>query len=283
MLFFDFRRVVDAISFEASNYAPAGGRNPFDLAPVWRYFSVLIPYATYPLLWLLIYLSTLYVILRPVLWPIVIPLCLFAALYTYSMAKGYIDLFARLVMLLLPVFCILAGLAFEDILPKLKRRLLFALVMILILLLIMPTILFDWAYGRAMRGRDVREMLRNDMRELIKDRSSTTIAVSETCGYFFYTAMPAVFPLASNNVTVQLESTFTGPADFLVMGFGWPLTENARNDSIREVKSGGTFKLVKGYSHAPSIFGKTLDLSTFPPDMTYPFPTILLFRNVTEP
>jgi hypothetical protein len=127
-----------------------------------------------------IYLSTLYVILRPSFWPIVVPLCVFTALYVYSMAKGYTDMFARLTMLVLPVFCIFAGLAFGDILRKLfKRRLLFALVMMLILLLIIPTILFDWAYGRAMRRGDVREMLRNDIQELIKDRSSTTIAVSE--------------------------------------------------------------------------------------------------------
>jgi hypothetical protein len=283
MLIFDFKRVVEAVSFEMSHYAPPGARNPFDLAPIWRYLSVLIPHATYPLLWVLIYLSTLYVILRPSFWPIVVPLCLFAALYTYSMAKNYMDLFARLVMLLLPVFCIFAGMAFGDILSKLfKRRLLFALVMILILLLIMPTILFDWAYGRAMRGRDVREMLRNDMGELIKDRSSTSIAVSEG-GYYFYTAMPAVLPLKSNNVAVQLESSLTAQADFFVMGFGWPLAENSLNSTIRQVESGGPFRFMKAYSRAPSVLGKRLDLSNFPPDMTYPFPTILLFRRLTTP
>src|SRR5262249_6904864 len=98
MLFFDFRSVVNAIVFEASYYAPRGALDPFDLAPIWNYISVLIPYATYPVLWLLIYVSTLYVILRPSLWPTVVPLFFFAALYTYSMAKAYIDVFARVVM-----------------------------------------------------------------------------------------------------------------------------------------------------------------------------------------
>ena len=117
----------------------------------------------------------------PSFWPIVVPLCLFAVLYTYSMAKGYLDVFARLVMLLMPVFCIFAGMALGEIFPKLlKRRLLFALVMIVILLLIIPTILFDLAYGRAMQRRDVREMLRDDMRELIKDRSSTSYCCERT-------------------------------------------------------------------------------------------------------
>ncbi len=279
MLLFDFRSVVHEISFEMSHYGPPGTRNPFDLMPVWRYISVLIPYATYPLLWVLVYLSTLYVILRPSLWPTVVPLCIFVAFYTYAMATGYMAMFARLVMLLLPVFCIFVGLTLGEILPKLaKRSLLFVLVLAIMFLLIAPSALFDWAYGQAMREHDVREFLRRDMQELIKQSARTTIAVSEG-GYYFYTAMPAVFPLASNNVAVQLETSLTGPPDFFVMGFAWPLTENERNGSIQKVESGGAFRFVNAYSHAPAIFGKTLDLSTFPPDMTYPFPEILLFRK----
>ena len=283
MLLFDFRSVVDSVSFQIAHYAPAGAHNPFDLAPVWRYLSVLILYATYPFLWLVIYLATLYVILRRTLWPVVIPLCLFAALYLYSMAKGYTDMFARLAMLLLPVFCIFAGLAFGDIFPRvLKRRLLFAVVMTLILVLILPTILFDWSYDRAMRRRDVRQMLRNDLGELVRERPSTTIAVNEG-GYYFYTAMPAVLPLKSDDVAVQVESSLAAPADFLVMGFWGPLAENGVNSTIRRVESGGAFRFIKAYSRSPMIFGKKWDLSNFPPDMTYPFPTILLFQKVTEP
>jgi Dolichyl-phosphate-mannose-protein mannosyltransferase len=282
MLFLDFRRVVHEVSFQTSHYSPPGARNPFDLAPIWTYFSVLVPYATYPLLWVVIYFSALYVILCRRFRHIGIPLCLFVAFYSYPMAKSYINIFARQVMILLPVFCIFAGLAFEDMLPKLlKRRFMFALVMILIVLLVIPTILFDFAYDRAMQRGDVREMLCGDMRELIKDRSTTTIAVSG--GGYFYTAMPAVFPLKSNNVAVQLQKSFTAPADFFVMGFERPLAENWRDFWIRQVESGGAFRFMKAYSRAPTILGKRLDLSNFPPDMTYPFPTILLFRNVTSP
>ena len=283
MLFLNFRSVVHEISFEMSHYAPAGARNPFDLKPLWRYTSILIPYATYPLLWLLIYISTVYVILRRCLWPTVVPLCLFAALYTYAMAKGYLAAYARLTMLLMPVFCMFVGLAFGGILPKLmKRPLLCRLVIILMLLLLLPSVLFDWAYGRAMSQRDVRELLRNDVRELIKDRPATTIAVSEG-GYYFYTAMPAVFPLKSGNVAVQLESAATTPADFFVVGFERPLAENSRDATIRRIESAEKYRFVEMRSRAPSIFGKSFDLSKFPPDMTYPFPTIFVFRKLTEP
>ncbi len=285
MLFLDFRKVVDAILYEASYYAPPGARNPFDLTPIWKYISVLIPHATYPVLWLVIYLSTIYVISRRSLWPIVVPLCLFVALYTYSMAKGYMNAFARLAMVLLPVFCIFAGLAWGEIFPKIiKRPLVFRLAMIVMVLLIVPSIVFDWAYDRAMKRRDVRELLRNDMRDLIKDDSATTIAVSKE-GCYFYTAMPAVLPLKSksNNVAVQLESSSVTPADFLVIGFERPLAENSREATIRKVESGGTFRFMKAYSRVPTIFGKPVDLSQFPPDMTYPFSAILLFRKVTDP
>ena len=76
------------------------------------------------------------------------------------------------------------------------------------------------------------------MRELIKDRSATTIAVSEG-GYYFYTAMPAVFPLKSDNVAVQLESALTTPADFFVMGFERPLLRDSRDSAIHQVESAG--------------------------------------------
>ena len=283
MLLLDFRRVVYAVSHDTLSYMPAGAGKLYDLEPVWKYFSVLIPYATYPFLWLLLYFSTLYVILRRSFHRIVLPLCLFVILYSYPMAKSYINIFARQVMILLPVFCIFAGLAFEDIIPKLlKRRLLFALVMTVIALLVIPTFLFDFAYGSAMRGRDVREIVRADMGQLIKDRSSSSIAVSES-GCYFYTAMPAVFPLKSDNVAVRLQSSFTEPADFFVMGFERSLAENSRKAAIRRVENGEAFRLTKAYSRAPTLLGKSWDLSDFPPDMTYPFPTILLFSKVTEP
>jgi len=283
MLFFDFRSVVNAILFEASYYAPRGARNPFELAPIWKYISALIPYATYPVLWLLIYVSTFYVISRRSLWPTVVPLCVFAMLYTYSMAKGYLDAFARLTMLLMPVFCIFVGLAWGEVSRKIiKRPLVLRLVITVMVLLILPTIVFDCAYDQAMKRRDVRELVRNDMRDLSSRRSATTIGVSKN-GCYFYTAMPAVFPLKSNNVAVQLESSLVTPADFLVIGFEGPLTQDSRDLTIRKVESGGTFRFLKAYTRAPTVFGMTLDLSKFPVDMTYPFPAILLFSKVIAP
>ena len=277
MLFLKFRTVADAILLEASQYAPAGRENPFDLSPLWKYICVLIPFATYPLLWLLIYVSTFYVVFRRSLWPTVIPLLAFVALYTYSMAKGYLASYSRLTMLVMPVLCIFVGLACGEIFPRLARRpLAFRLVIIVVFLIILPSVVFDVAYDQAMKRQDVRQQLRGDMRELLRDRSATTIAVSEN-GCYFYTAMPAVFPLRSSNVTVEVEKSLVTPADFLVMGFERPIPDNLRNSTIRRVESGGAFRFLKAFSRPPTLFGTTLNWSKFPQDMTYPFPTILLF------
>jgi hypothetical protein len=255
-----------------------------DLGPIWQYVFVLIPYATYPILWLPIYLSTVYVILRRSLWPTVGPLCLFAALYSYPMAKGYPLAFARQVMLLLPVFCIFAGLAFGEVFPKLvKRPFLFGLVTAITLLLIIPSAVFDRAYGQAMGRPDVRNLLRQDLTGLVNKTPWPILIGVSDYGAYFYTVMPGVFPLNSDHVSVELQHLFETRGDFFVIGLQAPLTENWRRLVIQRVEGGGGFHFVKAYSHAPTFFGKTLDLSNFPPDMTYPFPAVLLFRKVTEP
>jgi len=282
MLFLDFHTVVHSILYDNLPYVPAGAGKLFDLKPIWKYFSVLIPYATYPILWLVIYLAALYVVVRRSLSHIVLPLCLFAALYTYPMAKGYIVVFARQVMLLLPVFCIFVGLAAERLFARISNRLLRSGLAALLILFILPTLLFDWAYDHAMQQRDVRDLLRQDLAELVKTQSSITIGVSDS-GCYFYTAMPGVFPLKSEHVAVRLQQSSSTPADFFVMGFEKPLAENWRNLAIRQVESRGAFSFMKAYGHAPTVLGKRLDLSNFPPDMTYPFPTILLFRKVAKP
>lgn len=279
MLFVDPRTVLYRISTETLHYVPAGATKVFDLEPLWQYFSVLMPYAAYPFLWLLIYLATLFVVVRRSLWQVVLPLCLFAALYTYPMSKGYIVIFARQVMLLLPIFCIFVGLAGKEIFKNVRSRpFLSAGLGVVMAVLILPTLLFDWAYGKAMQGRDVRDAVRQDLSALVKTSSPVTIGVSDS-GCYFYTAMPGVFPLKSQRVDVRLQESAATPADFFVMGFERPLAPNWRDFAIKQVESKGVFRFMKEYNRAPAFFGRRVDLSNFPPDMTYPFPTILLFRK----
>ncbi|MEO6872700.1 MAG: glycosyltransferase family 39 protein [Chthoniobacterales bacterium] len=278
MLFLDFRTVAHTISTETLHYVPPGATKMFDFTPLLKYFSTLIPYASYPLLWIVLYLAAAAVFLRRSLWPIVLPLFLFSALYTYPMAKGYIVVFARQVMLLLPVFCIFLGLAAKFALDKTRERPSVVRGLAgLITLLILPTVAFDVAYDRAMSRGDVRETLRHDLTAVLKDTSSATIGVSESGGYF-YTVMPAVFPLNGGRVEVRLQKA-SEPADYFVVGFERPLADGWRQYQIKQVEKAGMFRFVKSYSRSPHPFGMPLDISEFPPDMTYPFPMILLFRK----
>ncbi len=282
MLFLDFRNVAHVISTETLHYVPPGATKIFDVSPFLKYFSFLIPYASYPLLWVVLYLAWLLVILQRSWWRIVLPLCLFAALYAYPMAKGYIVVFARQVMLLLPIFAIFVGLATKVIIDKFQNQpwVLRGLAVVLALL-ILPSLIFDFAYGRAMSGRDVRDALRHDLAALLRDTSHKTIGVSESGGYF-YTAMPGVFPFNSESVKVRLQKP-SDAADYFVVGFERPLAKSWRDYEIEQVEKAGMFHFVKAYSQAPQLFGLRFDMSHFPPDMTYPFPTILLFRRAGAP
>jgi Dolichyl-phosphate-mannose-protein mannosyltransferase len=273
MLFLDPRRVFHAISHETLHYVPAGATNFFNLVPLWKFVSELIPYATYPLLWVPASSAVLYLCYQRRLYRVTIPLLLFALFYTYPMAKGYIVIFARQVMLLLPVFCILIGMAFDDVF---KRRSLRIAVALFLILTALPSIMFDVAYVRAMRQTDPRVALQEDLKKAIGN-GEAAIGVSKSGGYF-YTAMPAVEPLRSQSISIAFQDA-SAPADFFVAGTERPLQENQLMLAKQNVAKENRLEFVKAYSSAPTIFGSPIDLSGFPPDMTYPFPGLLLFRS----
>jgi hypothetical protein len=276
VLFLDPHSVLHAVSHETFRYIPAEAGKLLNVGPLWQYVAVLVPYAMYPLLWILAYVAVAYLCFRRHLYHVTMPLLLFAVFYTYPMAKGYIVIFARQVMLLLPVFSVLAGLAFYDLWVAWNKRRSMAITLVSVVVLIaVPSIAFDWAYIRAMRQTDPRTSLRNDLKQLV-DNSVATIGVRQTGGYF-YTAMPAVDQLRSKNVIVRFQEP-TEPADFFVEGFERPLRRRQLDAITHVVENEGAFKYVRAYSMSPSIFDKAIDLSSFPRDMTYPFPTILLFR-----
>jgi hypothetical protein len=146
------------------------------------------------------------------------------------------------------------------------------------LLLVIPSLGFDVAYVRAMRKKDVRLSVREDLQTMIGS-SPATIGVLRY-GVYFYTVMPAVEPLKSERVTIQLQES-PQPSDFLVIGFDRPIDSAQAARTIGQVGRVGNFRYEKAYSVRPKLFGQDLQLTRFPQDMTYPFPTILLFRGKT--
>ncbi len=280
MLFLNPSNVIKAITGETLKYASlqefSAGRL-VNLSVVWKYITYLIPFAMYPLLWVVPYCAILYLVFRRSLYSLFLPILIFSLLYLYFMAKGYLGpFFARASMPLFPGFCVLAGLAVNDLLFRFgKKRAVTRALTVVLLLVIGPSVLFDIAYARAMRHKDARLVLRKDLRTWI-GAATATIGVSPR-GPYFYMVMPAAAPLKSNKVTVQLQEP-TQSADFFLVGFPHQLPPTYIDAFIGAIEAKGVFKYEKSYAVPLRILGQEFNLARFPPDMIYPFPMILLFR-----
>ena len=283
MLFLDRLSVTKAITGETLKYASLhefSGVQLLNLAVIWRYIIYVIPFAMYPLLWLVPYCAILYLVFRRSLYSVSIPILIFSLLYLYFMGKGYLGpYFARITMVLFPGFCVLLGVACADLQLKMRNNRAVAILLTCALLLVLgPSVAFDAAYGRAMREKDSREVLRGDLQELIGDARATICVLQ--FGPYFYTAMPAAKPLTSEKVAVQLQNPGQD-ADFLLVGLPTQIEPAQMNAIVSQVEAQGKFTYEKSYRVLVKIFGHEFRLVRFPQDMTYPFPTILLFRART--
>jgi Dolichyl-phosphate-mannose-protein mannosyltransferase len=280
MLFLDPSSVTKAITKETLKYASLqefSRSQLLNLSVIWRYVTYLIPFAMYPVLWLAPYCAIVYLLFRRSLYSLFVPILIFSFLYLYFMGKGYLGpYFARITMLLFPGFCILVGIVCADLQLRLRNNWAFAVVITCAFILVLgPSVVFDIAYDRAMQQKDVREVLREDLQKVI-GQAPATIGVSRY-GAYFYTVMPATEPLKNQKVSVQLQDAGQ-KADLFVLGFPREMDPADMKAIIREVEAQGQFKFERSYNVPVKIFGCEFRLARFPPDMTYPFPTILLFR-----
>jgi dolichyl-phosphate-mannose-protein mannosyltransferase len=280
MLFLNPSSVITAITGQTLKHASlqefSAGRL-LNLSVVWKYITYLIPFAMYPLLWLVPYCAILYLVFRRSLYSQFLTVLVFSLLYLYFMGKGYLEpIFARATMLLFPGLSVLAGMACSDLLSRFGKKQTATLVLAGALLLVIgPSVLFDIAYVRSMRHKDARLVLRKDLQRLI-GKAPATIGISRL-GPYFYTVMPAAVPLKSNKVMVRLQEPWQ-KADFFLVGFPREIEPELLSATIRAVEAQGRFKYERSYKVHVRIFGQQFNLARFPQDMTYPFPMILLFR-----
>jgi hypothetical protein len=283
MLLLDPSSVTKAITGETLKYASLHefrGLQLLNLAVIWKYITYVIPFAMYPLLWLVPYCAILYLVFRRSLYSVSIPILIFSLLYLYFMGKGYLGpYFARITMVLFPGFCVLVGVACADLQLKMKNNRTVAILLTCVLLLVLgPSVAFDVAYSHAMQEKDAREVLRGDLQNLIGDGRATVGILH--FGPYFYTAMPAAKSLTSQKVAVQLQNPGQD-ADFLLVGLPTQIEPAQMNAIVSQVEAQGKFTYEKSYRVPVKIFGHEFRLVRFPQDMTYPFPTILLFRART--
>jgi hypothetical protein len=283
MLFLDTSSVTKAITGETLKYASLhqfSRSQLVNLSVPWRYVTYVIPFAMYPVLWLVPYCAIVYLLFRRSLYSLSVPILIFSFLYLYFMGKGYLGpYFARVTMLLFPGFCVLVGIVCGDLQLTLRNRRTTAVALSGTLLLVMvPSIIFDLAYDRAMQQTDAREVLRKDLQNFIGE-APARIGILQW-GPYFYTVMPAAKPLKSEKVVVQLQD-IGEDADFFLVGFSTQIGPPLFNATVRRVEAQGKFKYAKSYRVPVRIFGHEFKLMHFPQDMTYPFPMILLFRART--
>ena len=283
MLFLNPSSVIRAITGETLKYATLhqlSGVQLLNLAVVWRYITYVIPFAMYPLLWVVPYCAILYLVFRRSLYSVSIPILIFSILYLYFMGKGYLGpYFGRIAMLLFPGFCFLVGVACADLQLKMKNNRAAAILLACGLLFVFgPSLVFDVAYGHAMQKKDAREVLRADLQKLIGD-ARATIGILQF-GPYFYTAMPAAKPLATEKVAVQLQNP-AQDANFFLVGVPTQIHPAQMNVIVSQIEAQGKFTYEKSYRVPVKIFGYEFKLVRFPQDMTYSFPTILLFRART--
>jgi len=280
MLFLDPSTVIRAITNETLKYAAFhefSGSQLVNLSVPWRYIAYLIPFAMYPLLWLVPYCAVLYLLFNRRLYSLSIPILIFSILYLYLMGKGYLaPYFSRITMLFFPGFCVLVGIACWDLQLQMRNKRLPAVVLTCVLVLILgSSVVFDIAYDRAMQQKDARQVVREDLKNLIGD-TSAKIGILRL-GPYFYTAMPAAKPLSGQKVTVQLQDAGED-ADFLLVGLARQLSPAQITEVVRQIERRGKFKYARTYNVHVKVFGREFSLARFPLDMTYPFPMILLFR-----
>jgi len=283
MLFLDTASVTKAITTETLKYASLhelSGSQLVSLSVLWRYVTYVIPFAMYPMLWLAPYCAILYLLFRRSLYSLSVPILIFSFLYLYFMGKGYLGpYFARVTMLLFPGFCVLVGIVCSDLQLTLRNKWTTTVVLSgALLLLMLPSIIFDLAYDRAMQQTDAREILRKDLHNFIGE-APARIGILHW-GPYFYTAMPAANPLNSEKVVVQLQDAGED-ADFFLVGFPTQIAPALLNATVHRVEARGKFRYAKSYRVPVRIFGHEFKLMHFPQDMTYPFPMILLFRART--
>ncbi len=283
MLFLDPSSVTQAITNETLKYASLqqfSRSQLVNLSVVWRYVTYLIPFAMYPVLWLVPYCAILYLLFRRGLYSLSAPILIFSFLYLYFMGKGYLGpYFARITILLFPGFCVLVGIACGDLQSTWKNKRATALVLNgTFLLVFVPSLVFDLAYDRAMQQKDAREALRADLQNFIGE-APARIGILRY-GPYFYTVMPGAKPLNTDKVVVQLQDA-AEEADYFLVGLPTEISPVQINAIVRQIEAQGKFKYAKSYRVPVRIFGHEFMLARFPQDMTYPFPLILLFRAKT--
>ncbi len=282
---FNFDEILPHLQYQAkfADTKEFSFLNLFSLFRLLAYVIEIIPYGTYPLLWLLFYGSVFFLLFRKSSYRYSIPLLVMLFGYLYGMGKGYLTgpLFIRAVILMFPGFAILFGLAVAECFHLYKdRKYVWRGLLALAIAVLSASAVYDISYGLALERDDPRIQLYKHLKRRLRPQGLVLGQYPDFWNYFV--SNPTLEVLKKDNLRLEYREDFAenpGNVNYvLVSAFEGRDFEKART-RIAELREKGKFVVEQKFENPPTIFGRSLWFESYPHDLSYPFPTLYLLRR----
>ncbi|MFN8369830.1 MAG: hypothetical protein U0T83_04290, partial [Bacteriovoracaceae bacterium] len=276
-LFLKFKKAKAALELMATYTAKDEFSiiNLLNLSRVWVYISHLIPFGTLPFLWIMLYFSFIYLIFRKKLYSISLPFILFALFYIYPMAKGYaFPDFIRATLPLFPVLAILTAIALGDLFTRIQKNSFQWIFVLMVFLITVPTVIYDWAYVSAMSRDDSRIQLYKFFNEHSDVNNPTRIGLYYADGYNYFMINPTLDALGG-----KIKYSNHNNAQYLVFYASATSDFQLAQQRVEELQKSGQFELVKIFENPIQFYNHSFKTDNYPHDLLYPFPKLYLMKN----
>jgi hypothetical protein len=283
-LFLAYREAKPHIEFQASFTAKQEFTllKLFDLSRLWDYIKYLIPYGTLPYLWSLLYAAIAYLFFRPKLYLRVLPLFIFSMLFFYPMAKGYVvPMFIRATLTLFPLFALFVGLAWDDLIPRLKLWETRGVAWLVLAAVCAPTIAYDWAYVTAMRKKDPRVRIYDFLEPEATAAKPLQVGLYQS-DYGYFTTRPVLELLLAEKrldfISIEDLAQQATKIDYILLSAFESTDYPTAATRLAALEKEGHFKLAETFETPIEFFGHRFQFPRNPHDLVYPFPTLYLLK-----
>ena len=212
-IFINWHDARNALLTEKNTYADAsqfhGLRAMLDLSKTWGHVNWIIPYGTFPLLWVLFYASILYLLFEPKWRTWFLALSATLACNLFLMTKGYLATpeFVRTVIFTFPFFAMISALAIQVFFEQRRNKSFFYFGGIAALVLVLgSTLAFDLSYVWAMdEQKDVRTQLYHYLSQEIGARTGIEVGLAKESPYNYFIGGSPLQALRTNHLVTDFE------------------------------------------------------------------------------
>ncbi len=291
-LILKYPKVRDLIRYQLSYTATDQfkGFGLFDFSRTWTYLEYLIPYATLPTLWILLYFSVVYVIIRA-RWQKrgTILLCILLVAQFIPMSKGYTAsaVFIRVAISTFPFFAILTGIALANFLKKIQgHKSLYWAAIGGIVWVYAGTFSYTAAFVQGMAHEDPRVSIYRRLLPEAKLDSTHLLRVGlyqtgSWCEYFTVTPLldliqpPLKMEFVGDGTPLQAAQKF----DYLIFNAFVPGSHTVMESKVAALVASGYFQAAEVFQTDLAFLGIHFNYTRNPMDLAYPFPTLYLLKS----